>query len=77
MHANLYAPSHNLYKEYLAFEDGLTSDRYSMRGLGYQPSYAIGNSLADPRIATGQSVYNLSEGLTGTAVERDAGMHYD
>ncbi|MFP6901173.1 MAG: hypothetical protein VCA36_09530, partial [Opitutales bacterium] len=80
MHANLSAPGHNLYKEYLAFEDGLTSDRYSMRGLGYQPSYAIGNSLADPRIAIGQSVHNLNgNNLIGgnNAVERNAGMHYD
>ena len=51
-----------------------------MRGLGYQPSYAIGNSLADPRISLGRRAQNLSQNdmLRDTdAVECDAGMHYD
>jgi hypothetical protein len=78
MHANLSAPGHNLYKEYLAFEPAHVSERYGMRGLGYQPSYAIGNSLADPRITPGRSVHNLSSNnLLAAAVQCDAGMHYD
>ncbi|MBG29357.1 MAG: hypothetical protein CMI31_05065 [Opitutae bacterium] len=78
MHANLSSPSHNLYKEYLAFEPAHVSDRYGMRGLGYQPSYPIGNSLADPRITLGKSYHNLSSNnLLADASECDAGMHYD
>ncbi|SVD05573.1 uncharacterized protein METZ01_LOCUS358427, partial [marine metagenome] len=80
MHANLSAPGHDLYKEYLSHEPGYTSSRYGMRGLGYQPSYAIGNSLADPRISLGRRSQNLSQNdmlRDADAVECDAGMHYD
>jgi len=79
MHANLSAPGHNLYKESLAFESALTSSRYGLRGLGFQPSYAIGNSLADPRIPLGQYYQNLSlnDMLANGDYAFDAGMHYD
>ena len=80
MHANLSAPGHDLYKYNLAFEPNYSSERYAMRGLGYQPAYAIGNSLADPRILLTRRSQNLSKNdmfLTSNAVVCDAGMHYD
>ena len=49
-----------------------------MRGLGHKPSYAIGNSLADPRIPLDAPYTNLSENIwTATESRLDAGYHYD
>ena len=49
-----------------------------MRGLGYKPSYAIGNSLADPRIPLDAPYTNLSENIwVATEACLDAGYHYD
>ena len=49
-----------------------------MRSLGYKPSYAIGNSLADPRIPLDAPYANLSDNIwVATEARLDAGYHYD
>ena len=77
-HVDFSTKPHRLIREYLTFEIGAFYEKYAMRGLGYKPSYAIGNSLADPRIPLDALYANLSENIwTATEARLDAGYHYD
>jgi hypothetical protein len=77
-HVDFSTKTHRLIREYLTFEIGAFYERYAMRGLGHKPSYAIGNSLADPRIPLNALYTNLSENIwTATESRLDAGYHYD
>jgi hypothetical protein len=77
-HVDFSTKPHRLIREFLTFEIGASYEKYAMRGLGYRPSYAIGNSLADPRIPLDDLYVNLSDNIwTATEARLDAGYHYD
>jgi hypothetical protein len=77
-HVDFSTEPHRLIREFLTFEIGASYERYAMRGLGHKPSYAIGNSLADPRIPLDAPYTNLSDNIwTATESRLDAGYHYD
>jgi hypothetical protein len=77
-HVDFSTKPHRLIREFLTFEIGASYEKYAMRGLGYRPSYAIGNSLADPRIPLESLYTNLSDNIwTATDARIDAGYHYD
>ena len=77
-HVDFSTKPHRLIREFLTFEIGASYEKYAMRGLGYRPSYAIGNSLADPRIPLNNLYVNLSDNIwTATEARLDAGYHYD
>jgi hypothetical protein len=77
-HVDFSTKPHRLIREYLTFEIGASYEKYAMRGLGFKPSYAIGNSLADPRIPLDALYANLSDNVwTATEARLDAGYHYD
>jgi hypothetical protein len=77
-HVDFSTKAHRLIREFLTFEIGAFYEKYAMRGLGHRPSYAIGNSLADPRIPLDAPYTNLSENIwTATEAHLDAGYHYD
>ena len=77
-HVDFSTKTHRLIREFLTFDISSFYEKYAMRGLGYKPSYAIGNSLADPRIPLDSPYTNLSENIwTATEARLDAGYHYD
>ncbi|MBU61533.1 MAG: hypothetical protein CMI26_03405 [Opitutae bacterium] len=77
-HVDFSTKPHRIIREHLTFEIGASYEKYAMRGLGYKPSYAIGNSLADPRIPLDALYSNLSDNIwTATETRLDAGYHYD
>ncbi|MDA1045312.1 MAG: hypothetical protein O3A82_00095 [Verrucomicrobia bacterium] len=77
-HVDFSTKTHRLIREYLTFDNSSFYEKYAMRGLGHKPSYAIGNSLADPRIPLDAPYTNLSDNIwTATESRLDAGYHYD
>ena len=77
-HVDFSTKTHRLIREFLTFDISSFYEKYAMRGLGYKPSYAIGNSLADPRIPLHAPYTNLSENIwAATEARLDAGYHYD
>jgi hypothetical protein len=77
-HVDFSTKTHRLIREFLTFDISSFYEKYAMRGLGYKPSYAIGNSLADPRIPLDAPYTNLSENIwAATEARLDAGYHYD
>ena len=77
-HVDFSTKAHRLIREHLTFGMGVTTEKFAMRGLGYKPGYAVGNSLADPRIPLDATYVNLSDNRwAATEAKLDAGYHYD
>lgn len=77
-HVDFSTKAHRLIREHLTFGMGAANEKFAMRGLGYKPGYAVGNSLADPRIPLDATYVNLSDNRwAGTEARLDAGYHYD
>lgn len=77
-HVDFSTKAHRLIREFLTFEIGASYEKYAMRGLGNKPSYAAGNSLADPRIPLDATHVNLSSNpWIANEARLDAGYHYD
>ena len=77
-HVDFSTKAHRLVREYLTFGIGAANEKFAMRGLGHKPGYAVGNSLADPRIPLDATYVNLSDNRwAATEAKLDAGYHYD